>query len=126
MHKLFAVLSIVALALATFGCQPPTGGPGGAQRSTGTLTILGTPQEEYIQGIARAFEAETGVKTTYVRLSSGEALAKLRADKNNPQFSVWWGGPADGYIAANNEGLLEPYKPQGFDRIPNQYKDPNG
>jgi iron(III) transport system substrate-binding protein len=108
------------------GCGARTGAPPGAQQGTGTLTILGTPQEEYIQGIARAFEAETGVKTSYVRLSSGEALAKLRADKSNPQFSVWWGGPADGYIAANIEGLLEPYKPQGFDKIPAQYKDPNG
>ena len=99
------------------GCGP---------KGSGSLTILGTPQEEYIQGITKAFEAQCGIKTTYVRLSSGEALAKLRADKASPQFSVWWGGPADGYIAANNEGLLEAYKPAGFDKIPAQYRDANG
>ncbi len=95
-------------------------------KGTGSLTILGTPQEEYIQGVAKAFEAECGIKTTYVRLSSGEAVAKLTADKANPQFSVWWGGPADGFIAANNAGLLEAYKPKLFDKIPAQYRDPNG
>ncbi len=108
------------------GTGAPAAQTGCGPKGSGSLTILGTPQEEYIQGITKAFEAECGIKTTYVRLSSGEALAKLRADKANPQFSVWWGGPADGYIAANNESLLEAYKPAGFDKIPTQYKDPNG
>jgi iron(III) transport system substrate-binding protein len=122
MHRLFVVLTLMALLVGA--CAAPTGAP--PEKGTGTLTILGTPQEEYIQGMARAFEQETGVKTTYVRLSSGEALAKLKADKANQQFSVWWGGPADGYIAANTEGLLEPYKPREFEKIPSQYKDANG
>lgn len=105
---------------------PAAATPAATPKGTGKLTVLGTPQEEYIQGIARAYEAETGVKTTYVRLSSGEALAKLKADRDYPQFSVWWGGPADGYIAAAKEGLVEPYKPAGYDRIPTVYKDANG
>src|SRR5439155_24329053 len=110
MNKLVVFVSITCLLVAV-GCGARTGASTGAERGTGTLTILGTPQEEYIQGMARAFEAETGVKTTYVRLSSGEALAKLKADQANPQFSVWWGGPADGYIAASNDRPIEPYKP---------------
>ena len=100
-------------------------GPCGPKGS-GKLTILGTPQEEYIQGVAKAFTAECGIGTTYVRLSSGEALAKLKADKANPQFSVWWGGPADGYIAAQNESVLENYVPKNSEKIPAQYKDAKG
>jgi len=139
MKKLVVFASMLSLVLAACGGAPPAASPaptpGGAAASqeqgcgakgSGSLTILGTPQEEYIQGITKAFEAECGIKTTYVRLSSGEALAKLRADKASPQFSVWWGGPADGYIAANIEGLLESYKPKNFDKIPANYKDPNG
>ncbi|MDQ3097479.1 MAG: iron ABC transporter substrate-binding protein, partial [Chloroflexota bacterium] len=91
------------------GAAPVTQGCG--PKGSGSLTILGTPQEEYIQGVTKTFEAECGIKTSYIRLSSGEALAKLRADKANPQFSVWWGGPADSFIAANKEGLLESYTP---------------
>ena len=112
---------------------PGTAAPGGAaqqqgcgDKGSGTLTILGTPQEEYIQGVTKAFEAECGIKTSYIRLSSGEALAKLRADKAAPQFSVWWGGPADGFIAADKEGLLEKYVPKGVDKIPAQYRDATG
>ncbi len=111
-----------AAATATVAANSGPCGPKGS----GALTVLGTPQEEYIQGITKAFEAECGIKTTYVRLSSGEAVAKLTADKANPQFSVWWGGPADGFIAANKAGLLEAYKPKLFDKIPANYRDPNG
>lgn len=99
------------------GCGP---------KGSGSLTILGTPQEEYVQGVTKAFEAECGIKMSYVRLSSGEALAKLRADKAAPQFSVWWGGPADSFIAADKEGLLEAYVPKGSDKIPAQYRDAKG
>jgi iron(III) transport system substrate-binding protein len=138
MKKLTAFATMLSLVLAACGgaatpsAAPATGAAAATQeqgcgaKGSGSLTILGTPQEEYIQGITKAFEAECGIKTTYVRLSSGEALAKLRADKASPQFSVWWGGPADGYIAANNEALLESYKPKNFDKIPANYKDPNG
>jgi len=106
-----------AAPVAASGCGP---------KGSGSLSILGTPQEEYIQAVAKAFEAECGIKTTYVRLSSGEALAKLKADKANPQFSVWWGGPADGYIAAKGDAVLENYVPKNAEKIPAQYKDPSG
>src|SRR5687767_8255106 len=104
-------------AVASQGCGP---------KGSGSLTILGTPQEEYIQGVTKTFEAECGIKMSYVRLSSGEALAKLRADKAAPQFSVWWGGPADSFIAAHKEGLLEAYVPKGVEKIPAQYRAATG
>ncbi|MCB9457872.1 MAG: ABC transporter substrate-binding protein [Anaerolineaceae bacterium] len=74
-----------------------------------TLTVLCTPQEDWCVAMTQAFQEKTGIETTYVRLSSGESLAKIRATADNPEFSVWWGGPADAYIAAANEGLLESY-----------------
>jgi iron(III) transport system substrate-binding protein len=73
------------------------------------LTVLCTPQEDWCVEMTKVFQEETGIQTSYVRLSSGEALTKIRATKDNPEYSVWWGGPADAYIAASNEGLLEAY-----------------
>ena len=67
-----------------------------------SLTVLCTPQEDWCQAMVAAFSAETGIPTTYVRLSSGEALARLRAGAAAPEFSVWWGGPADGFVAAHD------------------------
>ena len=59
----------------------------------------------------KEFEAKyPGVTVNYIRLSAGEAVTRLRNEKANPQFDIWWGGPIDSAIAAKKEGLLEPYK----------------
>ena len=88
-----------------------------------TLTVLCTPQEDWCVAMTAAFEAETGIDTNYVRLSSGESLARLRASCADPEFSVWWGGPADAFIAAADEGLIEQYDSEAATVIPDQYKD---
>lgn len=91
-----------------------------------TLTVLCTPQEDWCQVMVARFEEEFGVDTNYVRLSSGEALARLQAGGDAPEFSVWWGGPADGFVAANGEGLLEPYVSPNSETIPAERKDADG
>jgi iron(III) transport system substrate-binding protein len=58
-----------------------------------------------------AFERETGVEVEWVRLSAGEALARLEAERRNPQVSIWFGGPSPEYIVAAARGLLEPFQP---------------
>jgi iron(III) transport system substrate-binding protein len=102
----------------------PMAMPSGAAPTS--LTVLCTPQEDWCQAMVAAFSAQTGIPTTYVRLSSGEALARLRASASAPEFSVWWGGPADGFVAANAEGLLEPYISPESVAIAETQKDPNG
>jgi iron(III) transport system substrate-binding protein len=121
-------LTFLGLALVTLlatACDALPGSRATAQ-SSGKLTILGSAEEVFVLGMANAFEAETGIRTTYERLSTGEALARLRADKAHPKFSVWWGGPADSYIEASGEGLLEPYRPRGVGTLPRQYRDETG
>ena len=58
--------------------------------------------------MVEAFQEETGIPTAFQRMSSGESLVRLQAGAAAPEFDVWWGGPADGQIAAA-EGLVEPY-----------------
>ena len=96
-------------------------GPVSAQEDS--LTVLCTPQEDWCVAMTQAFEEETGISTNYVRLSSGESLARIRASADNPEFSVWWGGPADAFIAATEEGLIEQYESENAADIPEQYKD---
>jgi iron(III) transport system substrate-binding protein len=113
---------LVAISVACDALPRPMASAGGS----GKLVILGSAEELYVLGMANAFEAETGIRTTYQRLSTGDALARLRADKGHQQVSVWWGGPADNYIDASGEGLLEPYRPRGSSTLPRQYRDDNG
>lgn len=90
-----------------------------------TLTVLCTPQEDWCIAMTQAFEEETGIATSYVRMSSGESLARIRATAEDPEFSVWWGGPADAFIAAAEEGLLEAYESPNTEAIPAELRDPD-
>ena len=127
-----AVGSILA-ALALAACSPaasnsPGASTGGSQvaETPESLTVLCTPQEDWCQAMVAAFQEETGIETTYVRLSSGEAFARLQAGADAPEFSVWWGGPADGFVAANAEGLLEPYVSPNAEVVADDKKDADG
>jgi iron(III) transport system substrate-binding protein len=73
-----------------------------------------------------AFERKTGVKVLWVRLSAGEVLTRLRAEANNPQVSLWFGGPSQIFIAAKQYNLLAPYTPvEGRTWLKGQYVDPD-
>ncbi|HPL28683.1 MAG TPA: ABC transporter substrate-binding protein, partial [Anaerolineae bacterium] len=135
-RRTLTVMALLALAFALIACQPaaatPVPPPQAPAESTKPapkpekLTVLCGAQEDWCQAMTKAFEAETGVKTSFVRMSSGEALARIRATKDSPEFSIWHGGPADGYIAATNEGLLVAYDSPSAAKIPASYKDANG
>ena len=58
------------------------------------------------------------------KVSSGEALARLNAEKKNPQVDVMLGGPADTYAAGVKEGIFEQYRPKDSDAIPANLRDP--
>ena len=122
---LAAILSACAPA-ATEAPAAATEPPAGCHRGTGSqplkhlaaateapveitdteLNVLCTPQEQWCQGMKQEFEAKYGITVNYVRMSSGEALARVQAEKDNPQFDIWWGGPIDSFVAAKGEGLV--------------------
>ncbi|MBA3532929.1 MAG: extracellular solute-binding protein, partial [Ardenticatenales bacterium] len=91
---------------------------------TGKLNIICTVADDWCVAMTQAFENQTGSETTFIRLSSGEALEQLRSTQSAPEFDLWHGGPADGYVVAKNEGLLQPYESPSAVRIPDLLKDP--
>ena len=122
-RKLLLVIALI-IVLTVTACQP-AGGPG--QVKDTELNVLCTPQEEWCQGMKQEFEAKYGITVNYVRMSSGEALARLQAEKDNPQFDVWWGGPIDTYVAGKDAGVLEAYDSPNYTNLINYdlYKDPD-
>ena len=92
----------------------------------GTLTIYAGLYEDHAIKAIETFQKQTGIKVSYVRMSSGEILSRIRAEHDNPKASVWFGGPADTFIQAKSEGLLEPYLSPNVAMIDPMYRDPNG
>lgn len=73
------------------------------------LTFYCSAQEDWCQLMATGFEAETGIKVAMTRQSSGETLAKIKAESANPKGDIWWGGTGDPHLQAAEEGLTEAY-----------------
>jgi iron(III) transport system substrate-binding protein len=71
-------------------------------------TAFDTEEAKYYIEI---FEKETGIDVEWVRMSSGEVLARVEAEAANPQASMWHAGSNTSHINAASKGLLEPYKP---------------
>jgi iron(III) transport system substrate-binding protein len=69
-----------------------------------------SPNTAWCQGMAVGFEKATGTTVAVIQKATGEMLAQIKAEKANPKGDVWWAGPADSYLQAADEGLLEEYR----------------
>ena len=92
--------------------------------SAAELNAYSIMPEKYASQVFAEFTKDTGIKVNFLRFSAGEALARLTAEKGNPQVDVMLGGPADTYAAAEKDGVFEAYKPAGADMIPAELQDP--
>jgi iron(III) transport system substrate-binding protein len=96
------------------------------QTSNGKLTVYAGMHKDHALRAIEVFERETGIKVKLKRLSSGEILDLIRSEINQPQASVWYGGPVDAFIQAQHEGLLYPYISNNAIMIDDKDKDIEG
>jgi iron(III) transport system substrate-binding protein len=82
--------------------------------------------ENWARPMFEEFEKATGIKVNFVRFSSGEALARVIAEKNNPRVDVLFGGPVETFAAGIPEGIFESYKPPGFNQLPERFRQADG
>ena len=100
MHRL-ATLAVSLVAFTVAASAP----------AQGTLNLYcSSPNTAWCQGMANGFEKATGTKVAVIQKATGEMLAQVKAEKANPKGDVWWAGPADSYLQAAEEGLLETYR----------------
>jgi len=123
MRRRTVPLSLAALSAVAVLAGCSTGGSGGASGSSEPVTFICSPQEDWCQVVASEFTSATGIKADYVRLSGGEAVARLNATGDSPEFDAWFGGGAEGHLAADGAGFIEPYESPNAGAIPDEYKD---
>jgi len=98
MKKIIAMTAAAALLGAT--------GAASAQ----TVNVICSVQAEWCNMIATVYARTTGVKLNMSLKGSGEALAQLIAEKENPKTDVWFGGTGDPHLQAAESGLTLEYK----------------
>lgn len=95
-------ITVTVLLSATLSCG----------REGRVLHVYTSLDSQEAPAYIEAFEKDTGIRVEWVRLSAGEALARLEAEKARPRVSVWFGGPSPEYIVAARRELLEPFQPR--------------
>lgn len=108
--------SVLLLSLVIFGCNKDS-------TPSNEIFIYASMDEPLAQQLASAYEKQSGVKVNLVRLSTGEAAARIEAEKNNPQAAMWLGGVGLGHEQLKQKGLTVPYTPKGTEKIEASFKD---
>jgi iron(III) transport system substrate-binding protein len=89
-----------------------------------TVNVYTAWPESLSQPIFQAYTAKTGVQVNFIRLSTGELVARATAERNNPRADVIWGAPGDGFAAAKAAGIIEPFRSANTAKVPAELRDP--
>jgi iron(III) transport system substrate-binding protein len=86
----------------------------------GPEVVVYTPFPEITaKELKKAFEKKTKIRVIMVTEGTTKVRGLLRAEKENPQADVWYGGGGIvPFIDLADEGLLEPYVPKGYEDMP--------
>ncbi len=93
--KIIAAHAILACAPAVFAQQ---------------INVICSVQADWCNLISTVYARTTGVKVNMSLKGSGEALAQLVAEKENPKIDLWFGGTGDPHLQAAEQGLSVEYK----------------
>ena len=96
----FTLIAMLALLWTSF-----------ASHAQGNLNLYcSSASNEWCQAVATQFSKTSGVKVAVLHKATGEMMAQIKAEAQNPRGDVWWAGPGDAYLQAGEEGLLETYQ----------------
>ena len=76
----------------------------------GQVNIICSVQAEWCNNFSTVYARTTGVKVNVAIKGSGEALAQLIAERDNPKTDIWFGGTGDPHLQAAEQGLTLEYK----------------
>lgn len=89
-----------------------------------TMNVVAT--SDAYQPLFDKFSKQTGAKVKVLSMSSGEVLARMKADKSKPMADLWFGGGLDAFEQAKTDHQLEKYQSSAIDKISTKYRDKDG
>jgi iron(III) transport system substrate-binding protein len=92
-------------------CMAILAGYGGlAAAQNRSLNVICSVQADWCHLVSQVYSRTTGVKMNMTLKGSGEALAQLIAERENPKTDVWFGGTGDPHLQAAELDLTLPYQ----------------
>lgn len=119
LKKFLKIIFVGALVLSLTACGDSSTGPVD-QDDPGKLVVYSPWSDVELDIAIPAFEEQTGIEVTVISGGTGELVARVEAEKNNPQGDVILGGsmgvfaPAlelwEEYVSPEDEFILDAYK----------------
>lgn len=136
LKKLLVLALTLILALSLAACSSPAEEDANTQPKEETeestndeledkLVIYSTHPEDMLEVIADGFTEETGVEVDFINLK-GELADRVRAEKENPQADIMYGGPSSLYITMSEDDIFEKIETTWFDDLDADFKDADG
>lgn len=125
---LLAMAAVMVMGTLT-GCvttqqEAQAAGTDAAAEDENVLNVYTALEDEQVTDYLEEFkELHPDVTVNVTRESTGVITSRLLAEKDNPVADVVWGLSATSLLVLKQEGMLEPYSPEGVDRILPQFKD---
>ena len=110
------VLTLLALSLLT---------PWQSASAADVICYNCPPEWADWASMLKAIKSDLNYDIPHDNKNSGQALAQILAEKNNPVGDIGYFGVTFG-MKAKAEGALEPYKPANWEQVPAGLKDPDG
>jgi len=93
----------------------------------GKITVYTSYEEDELASFLEAMEQDLpDVQVDVLRLSTGDLRARMLAEADNPKHDVIWGWAATSMVDPRIMEMLEPYSPDGIDKVPARFRDTDG
>lgn len=96
-----------------------------APTAGGELVVYSPNSDTEIEAVIPAFEAKTGIKVILQSMGSGDVLARLEAEKENPQADINWGAVNLAFWTEHQD-LYAEYVSPNDKNLPEAYQSYNG
>lgn len=107
--RICILLLVVMVSGLLAGCgnsnQASTSAPPTSQK----LVVYAALNESDMVEMQKKFKADTGIDIEYVRFGAGDAVAKIRAEKDSPVADIFVGGSVEMHDPLAKDGLLVAY-----------------
>ncbi|MBU3160455.1 ABC transporter substrate-binding protein [Clostridium frigoris] len=90
------------------------------------LVVYVASRDEVGRALLELFKDKTGCTYEYMRMSTQEAVARVRSEKKYAKADIFMGGSCDVHTLMKKEKLSEKYISQNYDSIQENYKDKQG
>lgn len=122
--KLLFLSILTILAFASCGDKKETAASSEGKASN-ELVIYSPNTDTEVNAIIPAFEKATGIKVILQSMGTGDVLARINAEKENPQADINWGAINIAFYNSN-PGLWEEYVSPNDKDLPEAYQSYNG